>query len=381
VGPVEAVGYADEVPVRSPDDADLLLPSGAILVHVGPFKTGSSSLQMALHTRRREILELGVHYPGSAYRHLRPIAAVMGRGPRGVPSVPAQEWDELVADIRQVGAPRTVVSSEGLSTAGAKTVARVVDDLGADRVHVVRVERRLDRLLPSAWQERVKSSNETRSYDRFLDAVLSADPTDSQDKSASFWVAHSLERFLGRWQPVLPDDHIHVVVAEEGNPRATSGVFERLLGLPEGMLDPLQRPNSSMTWERVELCRRLNEVFDERGWSDRLRRRVLQGAIVNGLRDSPPSPYDVRIPAVSGDHLRRTAELSAGRIELLRAAAFDVIGDPEATRVPADGGPSPDAATPAVPTSIAIEAVVAAVEELLDDRKHASRKRAKSVKA
>ncbi|MGA8245436.1 MAG: hypothetical protein WB797_00880 [Nocardioides sp.] len=370
------------MPVRSPDDADLLLPSGAILVHVGPFKTGSSSLQMALHTRRDEVLGLGVHYPGPAYRHLRPIAAVMGRGPRGVPSVPAEEWDELVADIRRVDAPRTVVSSEGLSTAGTKTVARVVHDLGADRVHVVRVERRLDRLLPSAWQERVKSSNETRSYDRFLDDVLSADPTGSQDKTASFWAAHSLERFLGRWQPVLPDDHIHVVVADEGNPRATSGVFERLLGLPEGMLDPMQRPNSSMTWERVELCRRLNEVFDERGWPDRLRRRLLQGAIVNGLREAPPSPFDVRIPPVSGDHLRRTAELSSGRIELLRTGGFDVIGDPEATRVPADGGPGSDAeAAPEVPSSIAIEAVVGAVEELLADGRRTSGKRSKRAQA
>ncbi len=295
--------------------------------------------------------------------------------------VPAEEWDELVADIRDVDAPRTVVSSEGLSTAGTKTVARVVADLGADRVHVVRVERRLDRLLPSAWQERVKSSNETRSYAEFLDDVLSADPVAAQDRPASFWAAHSLERFLGRWQAVLADDHVHVVVADEGNPRATSGVFERLLGLSAGMLDPLQRPNSSMTWERVELCRRLNEVFDERGWPDRLRRRLLQGAIVNGLRESPPSPFDVRIPPVSGDHLRRTAELSAGRVELLRTAAFDVIGDPEATRVTADGGSGPDVPAPDVPSVIAIEAVVGAVEELLADRGTTSGKGSKKVPA
>lgn len=357
------------MPVRSPDDADLLLPSGAILVHVGPFKTGSSSLQMALYTRRSEILELGVHYPGTAYRHLRPIAAVMGRGPRGVPSVPPEEWDELVAEIRTVDAPRTVLSSEGLSTAGIKIVTRVVDDLGADRVHVVRVERRLDRLLPSAWQERVKSSNETRSLDQFLDDVLSADPAGSQGKRASFWAAHSLDRFLGRWQAVLPGEHIHVVMADEGSPRATSGIFERLLGLPAGMLDPMQRSNSSMTWERVELLRRLNEVFDERGWPDRLRRRLLQGAVVSGLREAPSSTFDVGIPPVSGDHLRRTAELSAGRIELLRSGSFDVIGDPEATRVSADADPSPGTPAPDAPASIAIETVVRTVEELLTEHR------------
>jgi hypothetical protein len=358
------------VPVRSADDADLLLPSGAILVHVGPFKTGSSSLQMALHTRREEVLAHGVLYPGTGYRHLREIASLMGRGPRGVPTVPPEEWAAFVAEIHHADAPRTVVSSEGLSTAGPKIVARLVGDLGADRVHAVRVERRLDRLLPSAWQERIKSSNETRTFPEFLDDVLAADPATSQGKRASFWAAHSLERYLERWRPVLPADRIHVVVADERHPAATSAVFERLLGLPTGMLDPMQRPNSSLSWNQVELCRRLNEVFDVHGWPDRLRRRTLQGALLPGLRDAGPSADDVRIPAVSGDHLRRTAELSAQRIDLLANSGIDVIGDPEPTRVSYDG--SAEVPEPEAPRTISIEAVVHAVEQLMIQRQKAT---------
>jgi hypothetical protein len=358
------------VPVRSADDADLLLPSGAILVHVGPFKTGSSSLQMALHTRRQEVLAHGVLYPGTAYRHLREIASLMGRGPRGVPAVPPEEWTDFVAEIHRADAPRTVVSSEGLSTAGPKIVARLVQDLGPDRVHVVRVERRLDRLLPSAWQERIKSSNETRTFPRFLDDVLAADPATSTGRRASFWAAHSLERYLERWQPVLPPDRIHVVVADERDPGATSAVFERMLGLPAGMLDPTQRPNTSLSWNQVELCRRLNEVFDEHDWPDRLRRRTLQGALLPGLRDAGPSAVDVRIPAVAGDHLRRAAELSARRVELLTSSGVDVIGDPESTRVDHDG--SVGEAEPEPPTTISIEAVVHAVEQLMIQRQKAT---------
>ncbi len=358
------------MPVRPADDADLLLPSGAILVHVGPFKTGSSSLQMALHTRREEVLAHGVLYPGTAYRHLREIASLMGRGPRGVPAVPPEEWDAFVAEIHRVDAPRTVVSSEGLSTAGPAKVARLVEDLGADRVHAVRVERRLDRLLPSAWQERIKSSNETRTFPAFLDDVLAADPATSQGKAASFWAAHSLERYLERWQPVLPADHIHVVVADERDPGATSAVFERLLGLPAGMLDPSQRPNTSLSWNQVELCRRLNEVFDEHGWPDRLRRRTLQGAILPGLRDAGSDESDVRIPPVTGDHLRRTSELSAGRIDLLTSSQIDVIGDPEPTRVAYDA--SAEVTEPEPPRTISIEAVAHAVERLMIQRQKAT---------
>jgi hypothetical protein len=358
------------VPVRAADDADLLLPSGSILVHVGPFKTGSSSLQMALHTRREEVLTHGVLYPGTAYRHLREVASLMGRGPRGVPSVPPEEWAELVAEVHRADAPRTVISSEGLSTAGPRIIARMVEDLGADRVHAVRVERRLDRLLPSAWQERVKSSNETRTFPEFLDDVLAADPATAEGSRASFWAAHSLERYVDRWRPVLPLDHIHVVVADERDPGATSRVFERLLGLPAGMLDPTQRPNSSLSWNQVELCRRLNEVFDEHGWPDRLRRRTFQGALLPGLRDAGPSDDDRRIPPVAGDHLRRTAELSAARIDLLTTSGIDVIGDPEPTRVHDGAGTAGVAPEP--PTTVSIESVVHAVERLLVKRQKAT---------
>jgi hypothetical protein len=354
------------VPVRPADDANLLLPPGSVLVHIGPFKTGSSALQMSLHVRRDAVRLHGVLYPGTTYRHLRPIAAVMGRGPRGVPSVPEHEWTDLVAEIDRAAASRAIVSSEGLSTAGTRVVKRLVDDLGADRVHVVRVERRLDRLLPSAWQERVKSSNETRSFPDFLDDVLTADPATAQGPRTSFWAAHSLEKFLDRWRSALPDERIHVVVADDGNPLATTACFERMLGLPAGMLDPTRRPNSSLSWERVELCRRLNQVFDERGWPDRLRRRLLQGGVVRGLRDTPVGAHDTRIPPVTGERLRRTAELSARRIDLLGTCGVDVIGDPETTRVVAH--PTPEGRLdPLPPDSIPIAAVVAAVERLMVD--------------
>jgi len=354
------------VPVRTADGADLLLPPSSILLHIGPFKTGSSALQMALHSRRTDLLELGVLYPGTEYRHVRPVAAVMGRGPRGVPEVPEQEWLDLLDEIGRVAAPLTVLSNEGLSTAGPRTIRRIVGDLGAERVHVVRVERRLDRLLPSAWQERIKSSNETRPYPEFLDDTLTAEPATAKGKRASFWAAHSLEKFLDRWCHVLPDDRIHIVVADDRDPLVTTAVFERMLGLPPGTLDPTQRPNTSLSWERVELCRRLNQVFDERGWSDRLRRRLLQQSVVGGLRDAAIGEHDSRIPPVSGKRLVRTAELSDSRIRLLTTTGVDVIGDPELTRVTHDAS-APPIEDPELPTTIDIAAVVAAIEHLVAD--------------
>jgi len=280
-----------------------------------------------------------------------------------VADVPESEWLDLVDEIVRAQAPRTLISSEGLSTAGAQVVRRIVADLGADRVHVVRVERRLDRLLPSAWQERVKSSNESRTYPAFLDDVLSVDPATAEGSRASFWAAHSLEKYLDRWRTALPDDRIHVVVAEEGDPRGTADVFERMLGLPTGMLDPTQLPNSSLSWERTELCRRLNEVFDEHGWPDGMRRRLLQNAVVKAMRETPNADHDSRIPPVTGEHLRRTAALSDARIALLTNSGVDVIGDPEPTRVRTDAGLQ--AGDPEQPTTIAIGPVVAAIEELM----------------
>ncbi len=337
------------------------LAAGSVLVHIGTYKTGSTAIQHSLAARRDDLERNGVWYPGPHYRHLRPSWAVVERPMRGVAPVPMSEWDDFAAAVRARSADRVCVSSEDLVMATERQAARVVGELGGDRVHLLLVARRLDRLLPSAWQERVKSSNETLSYDDFLAATT--DPARTHPSSRDFWFNHELSAILDRWLPSVPAERIHVLVADESRRDRTARVFEQLLGLPEGLLVPAGRPNASLSFERVDLVRRLNEIFDERGWPDRARLRLIHRGMLGGLEAVPTGVGETAIPPVPGWARARLAELDEERIAALGHPGLDVLGDPELLRSHPEPG---DAA----PTSgrLDVEVVARAVEGLLAAR-------------
>lgn len=338
---------------------DLLLPEGSVLVHVGPYKTGTTAIQASLHHQRSQLLEHGVVYPGTDRRQFRAEWALTGRRPPGATSVEPQRWTDLVDEVRAAAAKRVCISSEGLSSAGPEAVERLVSELGPDRVHVLMVARRLDKLLPSAWQERVKTSKEARTYEQWLHEVLDSDP--DEEPVHGFWRNHGLANLIGRWAPPLPADRVHVLVADESDRSQQLRTFERLLGLPEELLEPGPRDNSSLSYERVELYRRLNEVFDARGWSDVHRRKLIHQGLLDGLRTAPSQPTDVPLPRLAPWAAARVAELSDRRVEELRRSGVHVIGDPERLRLP-EVEVSEDLGEP---ETIAISTVARAVEELV----------------
>ena len=176
---------------------------------------------------------------------MRPSWALLGRSRVGEADVPASEWDAMVEEVR-AAAGRVVISSEDFSSARPRHIARLVADLGSDRVHVLIVGRRLDRLLPSGWQERVKSVNETRTYDAWLREVLS--PERDSDVARTFWYHHGLQDLIARWREVLPPERVLLLVNDESDHGTQARAFEHLLGLPEGQLTPARTPTPPSPW-------------------------------------------------------------------------------------------------------------------------------------
>ena len=331
-----------------------------MLVHIGPPKTGTTSLQAALRARRPELLAHGVVYPGRGQRQKRPGFALLGRV-EGGRAVPMSEWQDLVAEVRGAGAARVCVSTESFARAGRTQIRSIVEDLGRDRVHMVVTARRLDRLMPSAWQQRIKSVTESLSYADWLDQVL--DPARPDGASATFWRHHDLVAKVGAWGRVLPPERIHVIVADEADRGQLLRVFEGLLSLPPGLLSPEggARPtsNTSLSYERAELLRHLNIELGE------LEGKVRRQAVANvrrGLIRAPRAASESGIPPVSGAALARVAELSEARAEGLRASGVQIIGDLESLRISTDGVP---AAPLQAPDAVPIEAVVSALAALV----------------
>jgi hypothetical protein len=173
----------------------------------------------------------------------------------------------------------------------------VIEDLGADRLHVVAVARAYHRLMPSHWQERVKS-HEVRSYDEWLHELLEGD--DSLEVPQSFWTSHDVEYMTSRWLDVLPPERFTLIVTDDADRDLLPRTFEQLLGLPSGLLEPAPTTNASLSMNAVEVLRRVNREFVDRDWSDRDYVRLVQKGMVADLKQVGRPPGDVPVPPLPG---------------------------------------------------------------------------------
>ena len=126
------------------------IPEGSVLLHIGPPKTGTSALQGACHSCREAMLEQGVRYAGRTQQSGRAAYAVLGRTHPtlgGAPSI--HHWRRLVAEVRNAREARVFVSSEFFAGADDAQAARIVDELGGERVHVALTLRPVSRILAS----------------------------------------------------------------------------------------------------------------------------------------------------------------------------------------------------------------------------------------
>lgn len=336
-----------------------LLPERAVLVHIGPYKTGTTAIQSSLHEHRDQLAAQGVTYPGRYHRQMRPSWALLGRSRVGEADVPEREWDDLVDEVRSAPG-RVVISSEDFASARPQHVRKVVDDLGIDRVHVLIVARRLDKLLPSAWQERVKSVNETRTYDAWLREVLGQERTGGAART--FWHNHGLQSLIQRWRDALPPERVLVLVNDEGDRRLQPATFERLLGVPEGELTPGPHSNRSLSMERIELCRQVNVAIEARGWVGARMLNAPRRAMLAGLRAAPLQEFETLIPPLPAWTGPRLEELSDERTRSVAEAGVRVLGDPDLLRysAPPDG---PDLEEP--PKVLPTQAAAGAIEHAL----------------
>ncbi|MBA2700266.1 MAG: hypothetical protein H0U58_01015, partial [Chloroflexi bacterium] len=247
----------------TPESAALLLPEGTRLVHIGPPKTGTTTLQSAFHAARTAIAAEGVRYGGNARQPVKPVLAVTGRPAplSGVPP-PITTWQRLVREVDRAREPRAVISSEFFADAQPEAIQTIVRDLGGVRVHIAITLRPLARILPSQWQQYVQSGMRA-SYDTWLDEMFNKPNT---KLVPTFWQRHRHDRLVARWAEVVGPQNVTVVVLDEGDHAMVLRTFETLLGLSTGILvadEDLE--NRSMTFAEAEVVRAFNIAFREEG--------------------------------------------------------------------------------------------------------------------
>lgn len=325
------------------------LPDGTHLLHIGPQKTGSTTIQAALHRSRAVLRDHGVIYPGPGPRPKHALHHGLGFSvARGGPKGSEQEWQDLLAQVHDPAARVAVVSHEAFGRADNDQIRRVVETLGGDRPHVVAVARRLDRLMPSQWQQRVKAKL-TLSYDEWLGVVL-GEPDPEHPVWRNLWVPHDTVTLLRRWAGPVGAENVTLIVGDEADRDLLPRTFEALLGVPCGTLDlRAGARNRSLSYGEVELLRHLNRRFEgHRRWSAADYFALVHQGVIPALVQAERDPADPPIPPLPRWAFDRLVEVSEQRLSglaELREAGLRIIGDVERLRLRPEEAPAADAAT------------------------------------
>jgi hypothetical protein len=304
---------------------DLRLPERGLLLHIGPHKTGTTSIQGALRIARPRLPEHGVVYAGKTRQHQMAALSLTGaKGLAGDRPADESDWRTLVTDVHDALDKRVIVSSEFFDDANDEVARRVVDELGGDRVHVLVTLRPLAKIVPSAWQQYVR--NRLRySYDEWLDAMFNQAPYDQP--TPTFWQRHRHADIVERWASIVGPERLLVVVVDESDPESLMRTFERIVDLPDGFLKPeTGRTNRSLTAAETELVRALNIELHRRKWPLEIYHHVVRRGVVRQMQLRDPGPGE---PGISTPQwaLDRANEIAADAAKRIEATGVHVLGD------------------------------------------------------
>lgn len=309
------------------------LPVGTRLLHIGPHKTGTTSLQNSIRANREEILRQGVYY-GAPEGHLasnRTARSLLNMSFKGE-VIEASEWRDQVDRIRSSSAPRVFVSGEEFSLCQTREIQRVLGELDRNKVHVAITVRPLAKILPSQWQLDLKGSFTSSSFDEWLGWTLN--PRGARRIAQligvphPFWFRHQHDQLAVRWANAIGADRVSVIVVDDRDHRVLLEAFEHLLGLSPETLQPVDgKSNPSLSAQEIAIILRLQQILNERGllFAQRVRSRQVQRRLLS-IRSRLPTDQKIVLPQWAvPDVTVRSRSVYDG----LLASGVRIIGNPK----------------------------------------------------
>jgi hypothetical protein len=308
------------------------LPPNAVLLHIGPHKTGTTAIQTSLNAVKESLEVHGTCYLGTdRFREQAPLGLLGRAGRAGIRKPERGDWQALVDEVRRHADRRIVLSSERYCWALPPKIDTILNAPGRDGVHVVITLRPLDRILPSQWQMSVQGGL-TTTYQHWLEEVFST-ANEKPTLARMFWRRQAHGALVRRWSKAVGRKNVTAIVVDDSDKTMLPNAFASLLGLPEGLLVPVAgKSNRSLTQGEVELVRRVNEAFIQNQWSVLEHAQLVRGGLSTSLRNRQPESDEPRIVTPHW-----ATELAADRadtaIAQIRASKVRVIGDLENLRV------------------------------------------------
>lgn len=309
-----------------------------LVVHIGPMKTGSTSLQRTLAAHADALAAAGVSYPlyedAVTWHPHNQQRAVYGMFGSVVPWVTPQRQHHYraagahLAQTLQQWPGDVLLSAEAFSAMSAADLTASLAQLAAPAqrgLTVIAVLRDLARALPSQWQQDLRSGR-GRDLAEFLDRFRTGSDRGSGNARTMFDYAHQVERLIAA---VGVDSVVVVTVPPPGHPPDLLWRrFAEATGLPAvRAIDPAsvdQTANRSLSAAECETLRRLNLALLDAG-ADPQRSATLRYRIVREAwwprthRDAP-----VALPAAALDWLEPICQHAR---DTIRASGVHVVGE------------------------------------------------------
>lgn len=296
-----------------------------IYLHIGTMKTGTSYVQQVLGRNSEALERDGAIFANSGSTARAAILDLLAKQPELAMDGP---WSHFAEMCRAHPGSRVIVSNELISFVDAKRAAEIIESLRPNPVTVIITARDLARLLPSAWQNKVKHGR-AWPFDRYVDSVISDDGP--KGAARSFWHHHDLPEILDRWIAAVGVDNV-VVIPVPGSNAAPDALWQRfaeVTGLgPTGYdLTQDRKSNLSLGYVETELLRQVNHRLRERGeWSRR--KKSIQRTLANEvLRPDPNSPRDDLRPTLTPAQHAWSVSKSRELADQVAATGVRVHGD------------------------------------------------------
>lgn len=306
------------------------IPPGTLLLQIGPFKTGTTALQHTASLRRDALAEHGVLYPGDGLNHRWGCSALAGlswgwsRAERQ--SADATHGQNLLDEIRRATpSTRTWISYERLAILDDAAARSLCEQLGRP-IHVLIGLRPLHSLLPSEWQQLIKSGRQTGPLDQW--ATESLDRV-GKDESRTRHFDHAA--LIERWAAIVGPASVTGIIIDPAHRDTLPRVTEQLLALPSGFLDPPEatqgfHTNRSLTAPELALVSAVSQRLRSIGTPQATYQRYIARGLVVNLLNRRPAPDEPRI-MLGTESLERALDQDRQAAARLRASGVRIVGE------------------------------------------------------
>jgi len=238
-----------------------------VTLHIGPGKTGTTTIQAVLSASRdilaaREMLYVSSNKNSDNVNH----AALGLLNDPNTKSDPREwrnwdrsdvHWGHVKRALHTSALPTAVMSGEELSHFPDEAISRLKRELSGWEIHLVVTARPLSQIIPSYWQQRAKHRAVPTLID-FTERLLH--PSSSDAEIERFWRPQHHDQLVKRWQELLQPANTTVIVVSKDQPNNLLDGFSKVLGIEPRLLaavhekiSPTLLKNTSMTQEQVSL--------------------------------------------------------------------------------------------------------------------------------